>query len=238
MRPRSIKIVVASEYPIFRIGATAVFSGSSVRVVGEAASVTEAVSRVRRKEPDVLLMDLQLRGNNGPDCLTEIKAARPEMRIIIVGSRERAAYLLHAINLGCSGFVTKEVTARRLIHTVRAVAAGERIVEPVLLNELLGEVGKRTRTTESETTETLSVTEREVLRLITRGQTNRQIAQALGYRLGTVKSYVQRIILKLGVADRIQAAVKAARYGLDQPLTDSPSAGAPVRVTRDGGPTP
>jgi DNA-binding NarL/FixJ family response regulator len=234
VRPRSIKIVVASEYPIFRIGATAVFSGSSVRVVGEAASVTEAVSSVRRKEPDVLLMDLQLRGNNSPDCLTEIKSARPEMRIVIVASRERAAYLVHAINLGCSGFVTKEVTARRLIQTVRAVASGERVVEPALLNELLGEVGKRKSTTESETTEALSVTEREVLRLITRGQTNRQIAQALGYRLGTVKSYVQRIILKLGVADRIQAAVKAARYGLDQPLTDLPSAGAAARVTHGG----
>jgi len=226
VRPRSIKIVVASEYPIFRIGATAVFSGSSVRVVGEAASVTEAVSSVRRKEPDVLLMDLQLRGNNSPDCLTEIKSARPEMRIVIVASRERAAYLLHAINLGCSGFVTMEVTARRLIQTVRAVASGER--------ELLGELGKRKSTTESETTEALSVTEREVLRLITRGQTNRQIAQALGYRLGTVKSYVQRIMLKLGVADRIQAAVKAARYGLDQPLTDLPSAGAAARVTQGG----
>ena len=101
MRPRSIKIVVASEYPIFRIGATAVFSGSSVRVVGEAASVTEAVSRVRRKEPDVLLMDLQLRGNNGPDCLTEIKAARPEMRIIIVGSRHRFVKLIF---IGIDGF--------------------------------------------------------------------------------------------------------------------------------------
>jgi DNA-binding NarL/FixJ family response regulator len=127
-----------------------------------------------------------------------------------------------------------EVTARKLIQTVRAVASGERVVEPVLLNELLGELGKRKSTTESETTEALSVTEREVLRLITRGQTNRQIAQALGYRLGTVKSYVQRIMLKLGVADRIQAAVKAARYGLDQPLTDLPSAGAAARVTQGG----
>jgi len=202
-------------------------------VVGEAASVTEVVSSVRRKEPDVLLMDLQLRGNNSPDCLAEIKSARPEMRIVIVTPREQAAYLLHAINLGCSGFVSKEVTARRLVQTVRAVASGARVVEPVLLNELLAELGKRKSTTASETTEALSVTEREVLRLITQGQTNRQIAQALGYRLGTVKSYVQRIMLKLGVADRIQAAVKAARDGLDQPLADSRSAGA-VRVTRGG----
>src|SRR5260370_29576187 len=144
-----MKMVVASECRICRIGATAVFRGSSVRVVGEAGSVPEAVSSVRRKEPDVLLMDLQLRGNNSPDCLTEIKSARPEMRIVIVASRERAAYLLHAINLGCSGFVTMEVTARRLIQTVRAVASGGRGVEPGLLNELLGELGKRKTTTKS-----------------------------------------------------------------------------------------
>jgi DNA-binding NarL/FixJ family response regulator len=238
VKPRSIKIVIASEYPIFRIGVAALFKGSTVRVVGEAASVSETVSRIRRTKPDVLLIDLALRDNTSPECLTEIKSVRPGTRIIVVVSPERAAYLLHAFKLGCLGFVTKEVTARRLIQAVRAVASGERVLEPGLLSELVGEVDKRPSTTEIETIETLSVTEREVLRLITRGQTNRQIAQALGYRLGTVKSYVQRIMLKLGVADRIQAAVKAARYGLDQPLTDSPSAGAAVRVTRDGGPTP
>jgi DNA-binding NarL/FixJ family response regulator len=234
VRARSIKIVVASEYPIFRIGATAVFNGSSVRVVGEAASVHETVSQIRRKEPDVLLMDLQLRGNQSPDCLKEIKSARPETRIIVVVSHERVAYLLPAINVGCSGFVTKEVTARRLIQTVRAVASGERVLESELLNELLGEVSKRPSPTELEAIETLSVTEREVLWLIARGQTNRQIGQMLGYRLGTVKSYVQRIMLKLGVADRIQAAVKATRYGLDQPPADSPTAGAAVKVPRSG----
>lgn len=225
MKSRPINIVVASAYPIFRLGATAAFNGSSVRVVGEAASVNETLSRIRRKEPDILLMDLHLRGNNSPDCLTGIKSARPEMRIVIVGSREQVAYLRHAINLGCLGFVTKEVTARRLIQTVRTVASGERVLEPELLNELLGEVEKGSSATKIETTETLSVIERDVLRLITQGQTNRQIAQTLGHRLSAVKSCVQRIMLKLGVEHRIQAAVKAARHGLDQ----LPTAATPVQ---------
>jgi two-component system nitrate/nitrite response regulator NarL len=229
VKPRSIKIVVASEYPIFRIGVAALFKGSTVRVVGEAASVSETVSAIRRTKPDVLLIDLALRDNTSPECLTEIKSSRPDTRIIVVVSPERAAYLLHAIKLGCVGFVTKEVTARRLIQAVRAVASGERVLEPGLLSELVGEVDKRPSTTESETAEALSVTELEVLRLIARGQTNRQIAHRLGYRLGTVKSYVQRIMRKLGVADRVQAAVRAARCGLDQEPSDAATAGLRAR---------
>jgi two-component system, NarL family, response regulator DevR len=218
MKQRVINVLVASEYPVYRVGMRGMLAGSSLRVVGEASSVGEVLSRVRTKRPDVLLLDLQLRGADSLDFLREAKTSQPRMQVVVVVSRERAAHLPEAINLGCSGFLTKQVTASQLVKTVRAVVHGDGVVEPGLLHELLGEVSRQPAKLPEPHREALSVPEREVLRLITEGRTNRQIAQALGYSFGTVKNYVQKIMLKLAVTDRTQAAVKAARTGLDDAL--------------------
>jgi len=215
-RQRVISVVVASEYPMYRLGMSAMLKTSGVRVVGEASSVDEVLAGIRRKKPDLLLLDLQLRDAENLGFLREAKSSRPGMQVIIVVSRDQVAHLPEAIGLGCSGFLTKQVTPKQLVKTVRAVIAGDGVVEPGLLHEVLGEVTSRPARVSEPPAETLSVPERQVLRLITEGRTNLQIAQALGYSLGTVKSYVQKIMLKLAVKDRTQAAVKATRTGLDE----------------------
>ena len=188
--------------------------GSSIRVVGEAATLNGAVESVRAHRADVLLVDLQILVGDSTTFLAGIEAARPMAKVVVVASLERAADLPHAIGGRCSGFLTKHVTPQGLVKAVRAVVNGESVVEPGLLNELLGELAKRPTRIAVEPTDMLSVTERDVLRLIAEGKTNRHIAQELGYSLGTVKNYVQKIMAKLGVTDRVQAAVKAARVGL------------------------
>ena len=215
MKQRVINVLVASEYPVYRVGMRGMLAGSSLRVIGEASSVGEVLSRVRTKRPDVLLLDLQLRGADDLDFLREAKRSQPQMQVVVVVSRERAAHLPEAINLGCSGFLTKHATPAQLVKTVRAVVHGDGVVEPGLLHELLGEVARQSSKIPEPHGEALSIPEREVLGLITQGRTNRQIAQSLGYSFGTVKNYVQKIMLKLAVTDRTQAAVKAARTGLD-----------------------
>ena len=214
-RERVITVVVAAEYPMYRLGMRAMLDKSAVRVVGEASSVGEVLAGIRRRKPDLLLLDLQLRGAETLGFLREAKSYHPGMHVIIVVSREQAAHLPEAISLGCSGFLTRQATPKQLIKTVRAVIAGDGVVEPGLLHELLGEVARHPARVPEPPTETLSAPEREVLRLITGGRTNLQIAQSLGYSLGTVKSYVQKIMLKLSVKDRTQAAVMATRTGLD-----------------------
>jgi len=219
MKQRVVNVLVASEYPVYRVGMRGMLAGSSLRVIGEASSVGEVLSRVRTKRPDVLLLDLQLRGADDLAFLREAKRSQPQMQVVVVVSRERAAHLPEAINLGCSGFLTKHATPAQLVKTVRAVIHGDGVVEPGLLHELLAKCPGSHPRSRSPTWRRC-----RFLGLITQGRTNRQIAQSLGYSFGTVKNYVRKIMLKLAVTDRTQGAkATLAPSGRDRLVRGPPS---------------
>ncbi len=173
-----------------------------------------------------MLMDVRMPKMNGLEATQAIKQEFPRTCVLIVTSHEDPDYLFEAIKAGCAGYVLKEAGQEELTTAIRKVLDGESLLDPQLsaqlLRRMVDEAQKKEESTEAPPDgrgeallpQPLSQREAEVLGLVTQGQTNRQIAQNLLISLGTVKIYIRRIINKLGVSDRTQAAVRAAELGL------------------------
>ena len=186
-----------------------------VRVIGEAATAADALRLVRKRAPDLVMLGCYpATSDECSELLERIKAQSPSTSVILITGSERTFDLARAIRLGCSGYLHPRVTRKELLKALRAIGRGECIVDPGLFKSLLRDVAQQQSTEKVASQDRLTRTEQEMLRLITEGQTNREIAGRLGYSAATVKDYVQRIIQKLGVSDRTQAAVKAVRTGL------------------------
>lgn len=209
-----INVLIVDEYPVVRVGLRAMLKTPGLRVVGEAATADAALRLVVTRRPDVVLMEVGALGAEGYDFLRLIKEKRPKVSLVVL-TKERSVYhLSRAMAAGCSGFFVKSVGREELLRGIRSIARGECIVEPTLLRELLKEVAQGQDLVKGKAGEALTIPEREIISLIAEGRTNNQIAHRLGYSVGTVKDYVQKIIQKLEVSDRTQAAVKAVRLGL------------------------
>lgn len=178
--------------------------GPDIRLVGEAEAVEEALRQRKTLVPDVVVVDVRFGQPGGLDVLGKLKQKWPRVCVLILAQSPSPHHLAKALALGSAGYLGKRVRREELLKAVRAIAQGERVVEPAVLSELL----------KTGLGEQLTVPEREVLRLLADGQPNRHIARTLGYSVGTVKGYVQKIIRKLEVSDRTHAAVKATRLGL------------------------
>ncbi|MFQ5804807.1 MAG: response regulator [Candidatus Methylomirabilales bacterium] len=214
MKRPQIKILIVDNRPMVRAGLRAILRDAGIRVVAEAGSADEGFRLVKARGPDLVLLNDRIHGADGLDLLRRIKKKWPGVSVIMVTTNESPFYLSRALVLGCSGYLLEHVGREEFLRAVRGVARGECVVEPMLLREMLREVAGRQVARQAGAGEQLTVSEREVLRLITEGQTNRQIARRLSYSVGTVKDFVQKIIQKLEVSDRTQAAVKAIRHGL------------------------
>lgn len=212
MKRPLIKTLIMDDRPMIRAGIRAMLKASDIRVVGEAGTADEALRLVGTRRPNLLLLSGRMHEAEGTDFLRRLKEKWSKVPVIIVTTNESPLYLSRALKLACSGYLLKTLGREELVKAVRAVARGEYVVQPPLLRKLLEDIAREQLEAGPKTA--LTVSEREVLRLITEGQTNLQIAQRLGYRLGTVKDCVQKVIQKLEVSDRTQAAVKALRLGL------------------------
>jgi RNA polymerase sigma factor (sigma-70 family) len=217
-RSKTVSILIVDDHPVVREGLRALMKARDIQVVGEAANGQEALELARRLQPDVVLMDIRLPDMDGFAATAAIKQELPRTAIIMVTSYESREYLERALEVGASGYVLKGMPREAYLEAIRTVRAGGSIIEASLLAQLV----RQQRSQEEPADETaralasLSPREREVLRLIARGLTNKEIAQQIHYSLGTVKNVVRRIIDKLGVSDRTQAAVLAARAGLTE----------------------
>lgn len=214
MKHAAIKILIVDGRPMIRAGMRAMLKASDIRVVGEAGTPDETLRLLEARRPDLVLLNDRIPGTDELDLLRRIKEKWPKVSVIIVTANESPYYLSRAIALGCSGYLLDWVTRGEFLKAVRAVARGECVVEPPVLQKLLKDMGRQQAEREAKPEAEFTFSEREVLRLISEGQTNRQIARRLGYSVGTVKDYVHKIIHELHVSDRTQAAVKATHLGL------------------------
>jgi len=208
-----IRVLIVDDHPMVREGLRSMLGAEGVEVVGEAATVADAVRMAERAGPDVVLLDIGLPDADGLTALAEIRARAPKASILIVTMHDEPRRVRRAIEAGAAGYVLKGVGRRELLAAVRAVRDGESVVDRALLRDLVAEIpaGHHARPSPAEL---LTRVEHDVLCLVAQGLTNREISERMRWSVATAKKYVQRILEKLGVSDRTQAAVAAVRAGL------------------------
>ncbi|MDO8616000.1 MAG: response regulator [Dehalococcoidia bacterium] len=211
-----IRVLIADDHAMVRDGLRSILSVDDIEIVGEAGTGAEAVEAVQTLEPDLVLMDIRMPDMDGLAATEAIKQCSPDTSVIVVTSYESKEYLRRAIEAGAAGYLLKGTPREGFITAIRAVRSGGSLIDARLLGELLHDMGlaEKFENAALDSLQSLSPREREVLALLVEGLTNKEIAQQMHYSVGTVKNVVQRVIEKLGVSDRTQAAVYAVRSGL------------------------
>jgi DNA-binding NarL/FixJ family response regulator len=205
----TIRIFLVDDHEIVRRGiADLIEDEPDLQVVGEAASVSEALARVPKIQVDVAVLDVRMPDGNGVELCRDLRSQVPDLNCLMLTSYADDEALFDAIMAGASGFVLKQVLGNDLLNAVRTVGLGGSLLDPRTTAALLGRI--RRRREESDPLATLSDQERAVLDLIGEGLTNRQISARMHLAEKTVKNYVSHLLAKLGMQRRTQAAVLAA----------------------------
>jgi DNA-binding NarL/FixJ family response regulator len=205
-----IRVLIVAEHPTFRAGLTGVLAGrTDLEVVGEVGGMQAAAGVVRRRRPDVLLLDLSTPGIDGATAIAAVAATRPDLKIVVLSSLADRERVLAAVEAGAAGYLPKDAGPDDLVRGIRAAARGEL---PGALRTALALVADPSgRPLQASP---LTPREREVLTLVGRGLANKQIARRLGISEKTVKTHLGRAFQRIGVSDRTQAALWAERDGL------------------------
>jgi DNA-binding NarL/FixJ family response regulator len=212
-------VLVADDQELVRTGLCTILERSGLDVLGEAADGRAAVREARRLRPDVVLMDVRMPVLDGIAATRELVAGRPEghPRVLVLTTFDLDEYVFEALRAGASGFLLKDAPPERLVAAVHAVRDGEALLAPQITRRLVERFALPARPAPPGLDE-LTAREREVLTLVARGLSNAEIAERLVLTLPTVKTHVSRVLMKLGLRDRVQAVVLAYEAGLVTPL--------------------
>ena len=217
----SVKILIADDQSLVRSGFRMVLeSTDDFEVVGEAANGHQAIDSARRLRPDVVLMDVRMPELDGIDATRRITEDEDLFaRVLILTTFDLDEYIYDALGAGASGFLLKDVPAEQLIEGIRVVAAGEALLAPSVTRRLIEDFSRArpARAEDPAGLDELTPREREVLELIARGLSNAEIAETLVVGETTVKTHVARVLMKLGLRDRVQAVVLAYESGIVSP---------------------
>lgn len=208
----AVRILIVDDHQLAREGLKAVLANADFTVVGEAASGEEAIALVTTLVPDVVLMDVRLGpGIDGLEATRRIAALGLPSRVLMLSLHDMPAYVREALVAGAAGYVLKDASITELRGAVSQVMAGQSVMPLNLINAALRQTEREVRP--ADALNTLTPREREVLVQIAEGLTNKEIARQLSVSPATIKAHVERVIAKLGVSDRTQAAVLVARAG-------------------------
>ena len=213
MRPADVTVVLVDDHAIWRGGVRSMLEETEFRVIGEASSGKEAIELLNQLEAQIVLLDIRMSSGDGLDALQMIKATYPRTSVIMLTTYENPTYMVRAVAGGASGYLLKGVDFATLIASLRAVASGEMLLSSHDLTRSLRSIHAGAVNSD-DLVEPVTRREREVLRLLATGISNREMASVLFIAESTVKSHVEHIIGKLGVSDRVQAAVWAAQHGI------------------------
>ena len=207
-----IRILVADDHAVVREGLrTLIGTEPGMEVIGEAADGVEAVHKARALQPDVILLDMVMPRMGGLEVIDEIKREHPEMCILVLSSFSDDEKVFPAIKAGAMGYLLKNASPRALLRSIRDVHQGEPSMSPAIASKLMRELQRSPEL--PPTQEPLTARELEVLRLVARGLSNQAIAETLIIGEGTVRTHVSKILAKLHLANRTQAALYALREG-------------------------
>ncbi len=202
------RILVVDDHELLREGVVATLeSEPDLRVVGQAASSDEALDAARRLRPDLILLDLYMPGRNGLSVLPDLRDELPESRIVMLTVSEDPEAVTQALRDGATGYLVKGIRAEAFLDALRTVIAGESYVSPAVAGHILQEAQRRLA--KNSDLDALTGREREVLQLIAKGLTNRDIADSLVIAERTVKRHVTSILSKMNLRNRTEAALRA-----------------------------
>lgn len=218
----TIRVLVVDDQMMVREGLSVLLNAMpGIEVIGEAVNGREAIAQVAALRPDVILMDIRMPEMNGIEATREIVASDADAKVLVLTTFDLDEYVYEALRAGASGFLLKDASARQLADGVRVVAAGEALLAPTVTRRLITEFATRAepRRTTASLSQVGDLTEREteVLVLIAQGFSNAEIASHLVVAESTIKTHVSRILVKLGLRDRTQAAVFAYEARLVHP---------------------
>lgn len=213
----TIRVVVADDHTLFRDGLRALFASvSDIELVGEAATGEAAIEQAAALQPDVILMDIQMRGLNGIEATRQVLTSSPHIGIIILTMFEDDDSVFDAMRAGARGYILKGADQAELLRAIRAVASGEALFGSSIARRLIAFFGSTASASPPPMFPELTEREREILDLIAQGHNNAKIADRLYLSPKTVRNYISNIFSKLQVVDRAQAIIRAREAGLGQ----------------------
>ena len=220
MTASPIRVLLVDDDALMRAGLDAIFSSDdAIEVVGEASDGRLAVERVRGLRPNVVLMDVRMPDVDGIAATREVVAVAPDARVVILTTFEDDEYIFGALTAGASGFLLKRTSPELLIDAIKAVAAGDSLLSPSVTRRVIDRMAALPsgEAVLDRRVDVLTAREREVLEQLARGLSNAEIAGALVIEESTVKTHVKRILMKLGLRDRVQAVIFAYESGVIRP---------------------
>jgi two-component system response regulator DevR len=208
-----VRVLLCDDHELVRRGLRALLeSDLTIEVIGEASSADEAVGTAAAATPDVVVMDVRMPGRSGIEACRDIRAHRPETRVLILTSFADDEALFSAIMAGASGYVLKQIHGNDLLDAIHRVAKGESLLDPSVTGRVLARIRGDTVSGDSEDgVEQLTPQERRIIGLVAEGLTNRQIGEKVHLAEKTVKNYVSNILMKLDLSRRAEVAAFMAR---------------------------
>jgi two-component system, NarL family, response regulator DevR len=208
-----LRVLLVDDHEVVRQGLASLLKATDdIVVAGEAGTVRDAIEEVERTRPDVVVMDVRLADGSGIEATREIRAHRPQIQVLMLTSFADDEALFASIMAGASGYVLKQVKSGELIRAIRAVGAGQSLLDPAVTKSVLDRLRKGKHLMRDEKLARLSPQEERILSLVADGKTNKEIGQELHLAEKTVKNYVSSILSKLEVARRAEAAAYLARH--------------------------
>jgi DNA-binding NarL/FixJ family response regulator len=212
-------VLIADDEDLMRAGLIELLTADpGIQVIGEAATGREAIALVRRLAPDVVLMDVRMPDLDGIAATSELAVTAPEAKVLILTTFEQDDYVFGALRAGASGFLLKRTRPEDLIAAVHTIADGDALLSPSVTRRVIDRMARQPVPDLAGQARLAGLTqrEREVLALIARGLSNREIAAKLFIEESTIRTHVKRILLKLGLRDRIQAVIFAYEVGINK----------------------
>jgi DNA-binding NarL/FixJ family response regulator len=214
------RVLIADDDDLMRAGLTELLAADpEIEIVGQAATGRQAVEQARRLAPDVVLMDVRMPDLDGIAATRELARIAPGVRVLILTTFEQDDYIFGGLRAGASGFLLKRARPEELIAAVHTIAAGEALLSPSVTRRVIDRMAQQPtpELADQARLDALTPREREVLVLIARGLSNREIAAALVVEESTIRTHVKRILMKLELRDRVQAVIFAYEAGLHRP---------------------
>ncbi len=215
---RPLRLLVVDDHEIVRQGLVALLDRrEGFEVVAQAGTVAEAIAESAKFQPDIVVMDVRLPDGTGIEACREIRAARPETRVIMLTSYPDEEAVLSAIIAGASGYLLKQIRGRDLVSALESVGRGESLLDPAVTERVLQRVRTAASGGAADELADLTSQERKILLLVAEGMTNKEIASDVFLSDKTVKNYVSSILSKLNLQRRTQAAAFVAKHHLGEP---------------------